>query len=97
MTTPVTLGEYQRAEREVTRREAWTGLRIHAVVTMLVWAGVILLNVFVASGFPWSIFVILGTGIGVFFHWYGYRKADEDTRRQENAVQYARTHSTTNT
>jgi type III secretory pathway component EscV len=97
MTTPVTLEEYQRAERAVTQRAAWTGLRIHAVVTALVWAGVILLNVFVAPGFPWSIFVILGTGLGVFFHWYGYRHADDDTRRrQENVVQYARAHSTTN-
>jgi hypothetical protein len=97
MTTLVTLEEYQRAERKVTQRAAWTGLRIHAVVTVLVWAGVILLNLFVASGFPWSIFVILGTGLGVFFHWYGYRRTDEDARRrQENVAQYARTHSTTN-
>jgi type III secretory pathway component EscV len=97
MTTPVTVEEYQQAERAVTQQAARTGLRIHAVVTVLVWAGVILLNVFVASGFPWSIFVILGTGLGVFFHWYGNRRTDEDTRRrQQNVVQYPRTHSTTN-
>lgn len=96
MTTPLTLQEYQRAEREITQRQASAGLRVHAAVTVLIWAGVILLNVLVATGFPWSIFVILGTGLGVFFHWYGYRHAEEDTRRQQdNLVHYARTHSTT--
>ena len=61
-------------------------------MTVFIWAGVVLLNVFVATGFPWSIFVILGTGLGVFFHWYGYRHISDDTRRrQETILQFART------
>jgi type III secretory pathway component EscV len=93
MTTPITLADYQRAEREVSQLQAWAGLRVHAAVTVLIWAGVVLLNVFVTSGFPWSIFVILGTGLGVFFHWYGYRHTDADTRRRQDSVlQYAHTH-----
>ena len=95
MTTPPSLEVYQQAEREVGRREARSGLRVHAVVTLAVWTGTILLNLFVATGFPWSIFVVLGSGLGLFFHWYGYRRADEDIRRrQEEVTQYARTHST---
>jgi hypothetical protein len=96
MTTPVRLEEYKQAERETSQRQASTGFRIHAIVTVFIWAGVTLLNVLVATGFPWSIFVILGTGLGVFFHWYGYRHAEGDTRRQQDSlVQYAHTHSTT--
>jgi hypothetical protein len=92
MTTPVTLENYQRTEREMTQRQAWAGLRIHAAVTVLIWAGAVLLNVFVATGFPWSIFVVLGTGLGVLFHWYGYRHTSDDIlRRQETMLKSART------
>lgn len=94
MTTPVTLENYQRTEREMTQRQAWAGLRIHAAVTALIWAGAVLLNVFVATGFPWSIFVVLGTGLGlgVLFHWHGYRHTSNDTlRRQETIFKSART------
>jgi hypothetical protein len=79
--------------REFAQREAQSGLRVHAVVTVLLWALVIALNVTVASGFPWSVFVILGSGIGLFFHWLGAHRATEDTRRrQETIAQYVSTH-----
>ena len=44
-----------------------------------------------APQFPWSIFVVAGTGIGLFFHWFGYRHAGQDIRRQTRIEERART------
>jgi hypothetical protein len=63
----VTLQQYETAERELSLRESLTGLRVHAVVILLVWAAVIPINIIVAPGFSWSVFVVAGTAIGVFF------------------------------
>ena len=84
----VSLDRYQRAEREMAVSEARKGFVIHAVVTLLVWALVIPLNVVVADEFPWSIFPVLGMGIGLLAHWwFGYRKADEMTRLHQADIE----------
>jgi hypothetical protein len=41
----------------------------------------------VAPGFPWSVFVVAGTAIGVFFHWFGYRHAGRDIRRRQQRIE----------
>jgi hypothetical protein len=41
----------------------------------------------VAPGFPWSVFVVAGTGIGLFFHWFGYRHAEQDIRRRQQRIE----------
>jgi len=55
----VTLQQYETAERELSLRESLTGLRVHAVVILLVWAAVIPINIIVAPGFhgrsSWSL------------------------------------------
>ncbi|HEY3199705.1 MAG TPA: 2TM domain-containing protein [Actinomycetes bacterium] len=82
----VTVEEYQQAERELTMKDARKGLVVHTVVTLLVWAVVIPVNVFVAAEFPWSIFVVAGTGIGLFFHWFGYRHTEAELRDHQGQV-----------
>jgi len=52
----------------VSLHKTLIGLRVHAVVIALVWAALIPVNIFMAPGFPWSVFVVAGTGIGLFFH-----------------------------
>jgi membrane protein implicated in regulation of membrane protease activity len=83
----ITLEQYEAAEREVSLREALIGLRVHALVIVLVWAAVIPVNIFVAPGFPWSAFIVAGTAIGVFFHWFGYRHARQDIRRRQQRIE----------
>jgi type III secretory pathway component EscV len=83
----VTLQQYETAERELSLRESLTGLRVHAVVILLVWAAVIPINIIVAPGFPWSVFVVAGTAIGLFFHWFGYRHAEQDIRRRQQRIE----------
>lgn len=51
------------------------------------WAALIPLNVIVAPEFPWSAFVVGGTAIGVFFHWFGYRHAERDIRRRQQRIE----------
>jgi hypothetical protein len=74
----VTLEQYEQAELEVSMREARTGLTVHAVVTVLVWAALIPINIVVAPEFPWSALVVAGMAISLFFHWFGYRRAEAD-------------------
>jgi 2TM domain len=83
----ITLEQYEAAEREVSLRETLIGLRIHALVIVLVWAALIPINIFVAPEFPWSAFVIAGTAIGLFFHWFGYRHAGQDIRRRQQRIE----------
>jgi 2TM domain len=57
------------------------------VVTVLIWASAIPVNVVVTPQFPWSVFVVAGTGIGLFFHWFGYRHTDRDIRRRQQRIE----------
>ena len=85
---PITLETYRRAERTMAAREAATGLRVHAGITAVVCVGLVLLNVLVASEFPWAIFPVLGMAIGVAAHWYfGVRHGDEAMTRHQDAVE----------
>ena len=83
----ITLEQYEAAERDVSMRETLIGLRIHALVIALVWAVLIPINIFVAPDFPWSAFVVAGTAIGLFFHWFGYRHAGQDIRRRQQRIE----------
>jgi len=82
----VTLDQYEQAEMEISMREARTGLRVHAIVTVAVWAVLIPINVVVAPEFPWVAFVVAGMAIGLFFHWFGYRRAESDIRARQERV-----------
>ncbi len=84
----MTLERYQQQERELARREAHRGLRIHGAVTVAVTILVAVINVFVASEFPWAIFPAVGMSVGVWFHWYfGVRHEDEVVRQHQQRVE----------
>jgi hypothetical protein len=85
--TELTLEAYERAERDLKMHDARVGMIWHAVVTVLVWAVIIPINIFLASGFPWSLFVIGGMAIGLFFHWFGYRHTEQDIHKQQASVE----------
>jgi hypothetical protein len=83
----ITLDDYEKAEQQFRMRQERIGMTVHAVVTVLVWAILIPINVFVAPEFPWAIFVVAGMGIALFFHWSGYRHADDDIQRQQREIE----------
>ena len=84
----VTLELYKREERSLAATEARKGLAIHAAITCVVVCGLIAINIFVASEFPWSVFPAIGMSIGVWFHWYfGVRHGDEFMRRHQDEIE----------
>src|SRR5512132_1433394 len=74
----ITLEDYKQADRELEREEARRGFTIHAIVYALVMTGLIILNLTVATEFPWVIFPLVGWGIGLTLHYlHGLRWADK--------------------
>jgi hypothetical protein len=87
----ITLEDYKRADRQLEREEARRGFTIHAVVYALVMTGLIILNLTVATEFPWAVFPLIGWGIGLTMHYlFGLRWADKAiTDRQARIEQRA--------
>jgi 2TM domain len=70
----ITLEDYKRADRDLEREQARRGFTIHAIVYGLVMTGLIILNLTLATEFPWVIFPLIGWGIGLTLHYlYGLR------------------------
>ena len=88
MTEPITLEEYERAERTFSMREARRGLLAHALVSIVVWAIVIPINVFVAPEFPWSAFVVAGMSIGLLIHYLlGVRRLGPTVEARQRRIE----------
>ena len=51
----ITLEDYKRADRQLEREQARPGFTIHAIVYVLVMTGLIILNLTVATEFPWAV------------------------------------------
>ena len=84
----VTLEQYKTKERALAAREGRRGLGIHATVTVVVVLALAIVNVFVASEFPWSVFPAFGMGLGVWFHWYfGVHRGEEFMARHQDEVE----------
>lgn len=87
--TGLTLEQYEEAERRMAVANARRGLVPHGIVTIVVSFGLAVLNVFVASEFPWSVFPFVGMTIGVWFHWFfGVRKGATFMRRHQEEVEH---------
>jgi hypothetical protein len=87
-TSNVTLQAYQNAERDMAHQRERTGLLIHSIITVLVSALVIVINVTLAPEFPWSPFPVVGMSIGLAAHWwFGYRRLDEQLRSQQQQTE----------
>jgi hypothetical protein len=85
----LTLEAYQQAERAVAQEERRRGFTIHAVITTIVCVGLIALNVFVASEFPWAIFPVVGMSIGLYMHWhFGVVNAEATVRQHQQSIEH---------
>ena len=74
----ITLADYKAADQQLEREQARRGFTIHAIVYALVMTGLIILNLTVATGFPWAVFPLVGWGIGLTAHYLlGLRWADK--------------------
>ena len=89
MTAPqITLEAYENAERMIAHEGARLGLAVHGVITVLVSALLVALNLTVADGFPWSAFAVGGMTIGLVAHWWGgYRRLDDQLEEQQHRAE----------
>lgn len=86
--TTVTVEAYEKAEREIELRGARIGMVVHTVVTVLVCAILVPINIIVAPEFPWSVFVVLGMGFGLAVHWwFGYYHIEDAIRRHQATIE----------
>ena len=84
----LTLDAYQQAERTVALEEGRRGWAVHAAITAAVCVALVIVNVFVADEFPWSVFPVVGMGIGLFAHWYfGVARSDEMVRHHQLEIE----------
>ena len=86
----ITLADYKRADRQLEREQARRGFTIHAIVYALVMTGLIILNLTVATEFPWAVFPLVCWGIGLTAHYlFGLRwinKAITDRQAGSNSA-----------
>ena len=87
----ITLEDYKAADQQLEREQARRGFTIHAIVYALVMTGLIILNLTVATEFPWAVFPLVCWGIGLTAHYlFGLRWADKTiTDRQTRIEQRA--------
>ena len=87
----ITLEYYKAADQQLEREQARRGFTIHAIVYALVMTGLIILNLTVATEFPWAVFPLVCWGIGLTAHYlFGLRWADKAiTDRQARIEQRA--------
>ena len=84
----ITLEDYKRADRQLERQDARRGFTIHAIVYALVMTGLIILNLTVATEFPWALFPLIGWGIGLTMHYlFGLRWADQAITDRQARIQ----------
>ncbi|HET7273518.1 MAG TPA: 2TM domain-containing protein [Rubrobacter sp.] len=88
MATTLKMSEYQDAERVLAHEEGRRGFIIHTLITLVVWAIVIPINVFLADEFPWSAFIVVGMSIGLAVHYmFGARRVDRLLSTHQRAVE----------
>jgi hypothetical protein len=87
----ITLEDYKRADQQLEREQARRGFTIHAIVYALVMTGLIILNLTVATEFPWAVFPLVCWGIGLTAHYlFGLRWVNKAiTDRQARIEQRA--------
>jgi len=84
-----TLEAYKLAEKQAAHEESRRGFGVHAVITVAVSVALVIVNVTVASQFPWSIFAVVGMSIGLFMHWYlGVVRGDEFIERHQQDIEH---------
>jgi hypothetical protein len=87
-TSGLSLQRYEEAERALALAEARIGLMIHGIVTALVSAALVVVNIAVAPEFPWSAFAVCGMAVGLVAHWwFGFQKLDEQLTAHQDKIE----------
>lgn len=89
----ITLHDYEEAERLIAHEDARIGLIVHGIITVLVSAMLIVINLTVADEFAWSAFAVGGMTIGLAAHWwFGYLHLDTELATRQHKVEERAAH-----
>jgi len=84
----ISLNAYEDAERRLAKPDARRGITVHALITAFVSVALIMVNVLVAPGFPWSAFAVAGMVAGLGFHYYfGFLRVEENVTEHQHRVE----------
>jgi hypothetical protein len=84
----ITLTDYEQAERVIAHEGARGGLITHGIITVLVSALLVVINLTLADEFPWSVFAVAGMTIGLLAHWwFGYRNLDTEVTARQHKIE----------
>jgi len=84
----ISLNAYEEAEQALARVEARRGIRVHAVITLVVSVVLVAVNILFAAEFPWSAFAVAGMVIGLAFHYYyGFLRVGESMVAHQRKVE----------
>jgi hypothetical protein len=90
----ITLEQYKAAERVIAHDAARFGLLVHATITILIAALLIVINFALGDDttppdqVPWSVFAVGGMGLGLAAHWwFGYLNLEVDLRKQQEEAE----------
>lgn len=87
-TSHITLHDYETAERTMAHETATVGVTAHTIISVLVSAGLIIINITLAPAFPWSAFAVGGMLVGLLAHWwFGYVKLDYQVTEQQRKTE----------
>jgi 2TM domain len=90
----ITLDQYKSAERAIAHDAARFGLLVHATITVLISALLIVINFALGDDnappdqVPWSVFAVGGMGLGLAAHWwFGYLNLEVDLLKQQEKAE----------
>jgi membrane protein YqaA with SNARE-associated domain len=90
----ISLEEYQKAERVLAHQRARFGLLVHAIITALLSALLIVIDfasveeIVSTTQVPWSVFAFAGMGLGLAAHWwFGYLNLEIDLKEQQKKAE----------
>ena len=88
----MTLAQYENAEQAVARADSRRGVIVHAVITFVVAAVLIPVNVFAAPEFAWSAIAVACMVCGLAIHYlFGVRWLQRSVQAHQDKVErYAR-------
>ncbi len=84
----ITLTEYKKAYREIKVKEGKIGFFVNFAAYVIVNSLLIAINLLFVPQFPWCIFLLVGWGIGLTFHYtFGVHFIDKTLDAEEAHVE----------
>jgi hypothetical protein len=80
----ISVDKYKRAYHDLMMKKAVRDFRVHATIYAVVNAGLVTVNLLTVPQVPWSIYPLVGWGVGLaIHHYFGLRRYPEQLASDE--------------